>query len=548
MAAHPDARNGRGQPPLPVSLQHYGNAGACALTERGGVHMRELAKPLLFTLALLLMIETAVYITGGGVDSFFGTINGYLASVLFFDVFPGSGEMPFIVAWLIIGAVFLTFRFGFINVRMMGHALQILRGRYRSADDRGDVTPFQALTTALSATVGLGNIAGVAIAVSVGGPGATFWMIVAGFFGMTSKFTEVTLAQTYREFRPDGRVMGGAMEYLSRGFSEKGMPRLGKALALLFAVLCIGASLGGGNAFQVSQAMGAVQSEVPFFREFPWMFGLLMAGAVGVVIIGGIRRIAHAAEAVVPTMVFIYLSACLWIIVTHISALPAAFVMIVQEAFHPTAVAGGMIGVIVQGFKRAAFSSEAGIGSAAIAHSAASVKYPVRQGFVALYEPFIDTIIICTMTSLVIILTGVWQAPEYAALVEGSKGAALTSAAFGSVISWFPTVLSVSVVLFAYSTMISWSYYGERCWTYVFGEKNSIIYRIMFVMFIVLATLGSAGNILDFSDLLLLGMAFPNFLALYLLHGKVAEALRDYRNKLTHGEFDQSSARQGKMC
>ena len=502
--------------------------------------MRELAKPLLFTLALFLMIETAVYVTGGGVDSFFGTINGYLASVLFFDVFPGLGEMPFIVAWLIVGAVFLTFRFGFINVRMMGHALDILRGKYRSADDRGDVTPFQALTTALSATVGLGNIAGVAIAVSVGGPGATFWMIVAGFFGMTSKFTEVTLAQTYREFRPDGRVMGGAMEYLSRGFSEKGMPRLGKALALLFAVLCIGASLGGGNAFQVSQAMGAVQSEVPFFKEFPWVFGLIMAVAVGIVIIGGIRRIAHAAEAVVPTMVFIYLSACLWIIVTHIAELPAAFVMIVQQAFNPTAVAGGMIGVIVQGFKRAAFSSEAGIGSAAIAHSAASVKYPVRQGFVALYEPFIDTIIICTMTSLVIILTGVWQAPEYAALVEGSKGAALTSAAFGSVISWFPTVLSVSVVLFAYSTMISWSYYGERCWTYVFGEKNSIIYRIMFVMFIVLATLGSAGNILDFSDLLLLGMAFPNFLALYLLHGKVAEALRDYRARLMRGEFESS--------
>ncbi len=508
--------------------------------------MRELAKPLLFTLALFLMIETAVYVTGGGVDSFFGTINGYLASVLFFDVFPGPGEMPFIVAWLIVGAVFLTFRFGFINVRMMGHALDILRGKYRSADDRGDVTPFQALTTALSATVGLGNIAGVAIAVSVGGPGATFWMIVAGFFGMTSKFTEVTLAQTYREFRPDGRVMGGAMEYLSRGFSEKGMPRLGKTLALLFAILCIGASLGGGNAFQVSQAMGAVQSEVPFFKEFPWVFGLIMAVAVGIVIIGGIRRIAHAAEAVVPTMVFIYLSACLWIIVTHIAELPAAFAMIVQQAFNPTAVAGGMIGVIVQGFKRAAFSSEAGIGSAAIAHSAASVKYPVRQGFVALYEPFIDTIIICTMTSLVIILTGVWQAPEYAALVEGSKGAALTSAAFGSVISWFPTVLSVSVVLFAYSTMISWSYYGERCWTYVFGEKNSIIYRIMFVMFIVLATLGSAGNILDFSDLLLLGMAFPNFLALYLLHGKVAEALRDYRVRLMRGEFETSVSASAK--
>ncbi|RMG91011.1 MAG: alanine:cation symporter family protein [Zetaproteobacteria bacterium] len=499
--------------------------------------MKDKFRLLLYALAVFLMIETAVFVTDGGVDGLFGTINGYLASVLFFDVWPGEGNMPFIVAWLITGAVYLTLRFGFINVRMMGHAIDILRGKYRSAEDKGDVTPFQALTTALSATVGLGNIAGVAIAVSVGGPGATFWMIVAGFFGMTSKFTEVTLAQIYREFRPDGRVMGGAMEYLSKGFAEKGMPRVGRVLAMLFAVFCIGASLGGGNAFQVSQAMGAVQGEIPFFKDFPWCFGLIMAFAVGIVIIGGIRRIAHAAEAIVPTMVFIYLSACLWIIFSHLDQLPHAFAMIVQQAFHPTAVAGGMIGVVVQGFKRAAFSSEAGIGSAAIAHSAAAVKYPVRQGFVALYEPFIDTIVICTMTALVIIITGVWQAPEHANLVAQSKGAALTAVAFGSVISWFPAILSLSVVLFAYSTMISWSYYGERCWTFVFGEKNSIIYRIMFVMFVVLASLGSPSSILEFSDLLLLGMAFPNFLALYLLQGKVAAALADYRRRLQRGEF-----------
>jgi AGCS family alanine or glycine:cation symporter len=393
-----------------------------------------------------------------GIDAFFSSVNGFLASVLFFDVMPGAGEMPFIVGWLVVGAVYLTIRFGFINVRMMGHAFQVIRGRYQSAADTGEVSPFQALTTALSATVGLGNIAGVAIAVSIGGPGATFWMIVAGFFGMTSKFTEVTLAQTYREIRPDGRIMGGAMEYLSRGFAEKGMAGTGRALAVLFAVLCVGASFGGGNAFQVSQALGAVQGELPFFQEFPWVFGVFMAGAVGLVIIGGIRRIAHAAEAIVPTMVFIYLSACLWIIISHAADIPAAFALIVHEAFAPTAVAGGMIGVLVQGFKRAAFSSEAGIGSAAIAHSAASVRYPIRQGFVALYEPFIDTIIICTMTALVIILTGVYNAPEHHALVEASKGAALTAAAFGSVISWFPVILSVSVVLFAYSTMISWSY------------------------------------------------------------------------------------------
>jgi len=282
-----------------------------------------------------------------------------------------------------------------------------------------------------------------------------------------------------------------------------------------------------------------VQNEVSFFEHYPWVFGVLMAGAVGLVIIGGIKRIAHAAEAIVPTMVLIYLSACLWIILSHVTAIPDALSLIVSEAFAPTAVAGGLIGVLVQGFKRAAFSSEAGIGSAAIAHSAASVKYPVRQGFVALYEPFIDTVIICTMTALVIILTGVYNAPEHHALVEASKGAALTAVAFGSVVSWFPIVLSVSVVLFAYSTMISWSYYGERCWTYVFGEKFSMVYRIMFLMFIVLASLVSAGNILDFSDLLLLSMAFPNFLALYLLQDKVAAALKAYLAKLRSGEMDR---------
>jgi len=502
--------------------------------------MKRLFKPIiLLSLLLPASLVFAQAESAPDVDAFFGILNGYLGSVLFCDIMPGAPEIPFIVAWLVVGAVYLTFRFGFINVRMMGHAFQVIRGKYQSPDDKGEVTPFQALTTALSATVGLGNIAGVAIAVSIGGPGATFWMIVAGFFGMTAKFTEVTLAQMYREFRSDGRIMGGAMEYLSKGFAEKGMAGTGRILAILFAVLCVGASFGGGNAFQVSQALGAVQNELPFFTTYPWVFGVFMAGAVGLVIIGGIKRIAHAAEAIVPTMVFIYLSACLWIIISHAADLPAVVSLIVTGAFAPTAVAGGVVGVIVQGFKRAAFSSEAGIGSAAIAHSAASVRYPVRQGFVALYEPFIDTVIICTMTALVIVLTGVYNAPEHHALVEASKGAALTAVAFGSVISWFPIILSVSVVLFAYSTMISWSYYGERCWTYVFGERFSMLYRIMFLMFIVLASLVSAGNILDFSDLLLLGMAFPNFLALYLLQGKVAAALKEYLARLRSGELER---------
>lgn len=498
---------------------------------------------LLWILILTTMAMPSWASETNQVDQWFGAINGYMASVLFFDVMPGAGNMPFIVGWLIVGAVFLTVRMGFVNLRVMGHAYQVIRGRYSKPGDVGEVSSFQALTTALSATVGLGNIAGVAIAISIGGPGATFWMIVAGFLGMTSKFTEVTLAQMYREIAPNGQVMGGAMEYLSKGLKEKGWGRTGMVLAGLFALLTIGASLGGGNAFQVSQAMSAVQGEVPFFAENPWAFGVVMAFAVGVVIIGGIRRIAHTAEAIVPLMALIYLSAALWIVVTNVDQLPAALGLIVSEAFSMEAGIGGLIGAIVQGFKRAAFSSEAGIGSAAIAHSAARTPYPVRQGMVALYEPFIDTIVICTMTALVIIITGVYNAPEHAELVAGNQGAALTAQAFGSVISWFPIILSIAVVLFAYSTMIAWSYYGERCWTYLFGEKSSMIYRILFVVFVVVGSVTSATNILDFSDLLLLSMAFPNFIALYVLSGKVRAALDEYLVKLLRGDLDKEVGR-----
>ena len=298
---------------------------------------------------MLLGVAQLALAAPTGLNDFFTSVNGALASVLFFDVMPGEAKMPFIVGWLVVGSVYLTLRFGFVNLRMMGHALQVIRGRYQSSEDRGEVTPFQALSAALSATVGLGNIAGVAIAVSIGGPGATFWMIIAGFFGMTSKFTEVTLAQMYRVFRPDGHVLGGAMEYLSKGFAEHGWAKLGKGLAMLFAVFCVGASMGGGNAFQVSQALGAVQDVLPFFGTYPWVFGVFMGGAVAIVIIGGIRSIAHAAEAIVPTMVFIYVSACLYIILSHVAEIPAAIMSILHGAFSPASVAGGFIGVLVRG-------------------------------------------------------------------------------------------------------------------------------------------------------------------------------------------------------
>lgn len=474
-------------------------------------------------------------------DEFWGeNINGNIANVFFYDIIPGDAvTLPLAVIWLVIGAVFFTLRMNFINLRGFKHAIDVVRGKYSNPDDAGEVSHFQALTAALSATVGLGNIAGVAIAVSIGGPGATFWMIIAGILGMSSKFTECTLGQMYRETRPDGRVMGGAMHYLSKGLAERGFPGLGKGLAIFFVLLCIGGSLAGGNAFQVSQSMGAIGQTIPFVAKYPWVYGLFLSGAVAVVILGGIQRIAATAEKVVPLMCGIYVLACLWILGIHAGEVPAAIGTIVSEAFNPTAMTGGFIGVLVVGFRRAAFSNEAGTGSAAIAHSAARTPHPAREGIVALLEPFIDTVVVCTMTALVIVITGAYDNPDpaFAAMRDTYNGAALTSLAFEQDISWFPMVLSVAVVLFAFSTMISWSYYGERCWAWLFGDHTSTYYRLIFVAFVFIGSILTATNVLEFGDLMILGMAFPNILGIYFLTGKVKGSLDDYMAKLNSGEF-----------
>jgi AGCS family alanine or glycine:cation symporter len=485
---------------------------------------------------------------GEAIDQWFGILVGYVASFAFFDLlfFDDEHTLPLAVAWLVVGAVFLTFRMKFINLFAFKHAIQCVRGKYDNPNDVGETTHFQALATALSATVGLGNIAGVAIAIIIGGPGATFWMIVAGFFGMVAKFTECTLGQMYRVVRSDGHVMGGAMEYLSRGLADIGLSKLGKVLAVLFCIMCIGGSLGAGNAFQVSQSLTAVKQNIPVFADYPWIYGVAMALLVGAVIIGGIRRIAHVTQAVVPFMCGVYILACAWIVLANASHVPQALTSIISGAFSPEAGLGGLIGVLVVGFQRAAFSSEAGVGSAAIAHSTAKTKYPVREGIVALMEPFIDTIVVCTMTALVIVITGVYNSPETADLVAGKQGAALTSVAFGTVISWFPYILTLSVVLFAYSTMISWSYYGERCWSYLFGDESAMAFRIIFVIVVFLGSVANVPNIIDFSDLMILCMAFPNILGLYLLHGKVRASLDDYMQKYKNGYFEQEMKERDK--
>ena len=475
-------------------------------------------------------------------------INTFFDNILFFDIFFGMIEgttFPFVVAWLIGGGVYLTFKMGFVNLRMFKHSFNIVRGKYHTKEDKGLISPFQSLATALSATVGIGNIAAVSIAISLGGPGAAFWMIMAGFLGMTLKFTEVTLSLKYREFLPDGTIMGGAMEYLSRGFADKGWTKLGKYLAMMFAFFMILGAIGAGNTFQISQSLTLMQVQVPFFQDYPYAFGILMAIVTGLVIIGGIKRIAHVAQAIVPFMVVFYLIMVFWVLGTYFTAIPDAFKLIFTEAFTPTAVAGGMFGAMAQGFQRAVFSNEAGLGSAGIAHAPARVKYPVRQGLVSLYEPFIDTVVVCTMTALVIILTGVYTGgtPELQLIIDGKQGAALTSAAFGSVISWFPTVLSFAIFMFAFSTMISWSYYGERAWVYLFGIKSSIIFKFIFLAFIIIATIMDTGTMVDFSNILFLALAIPNIFGLLVMSGDVRRMLKEYMTKLKSGELDREAIR-----
>ena len=475
-------------------------------------------------------------------------INGFFEKILMFDIFFGlidGTALPFVVAWLIIGGVYLTFKMGFINLRMMGHSLKIVRGKYNTKDDKGIISPFQSLATALSATVGIGNIAAVSIAISLGGPGAAFWMIMAGFLGMTLKFTEVTLSVKYREFLSDGTIMGGGMEYLSNGLAEKGFIKTGKYLAIVFAFFMMLGAIGAGNTFQVSQSLGIMQGQFPIFETYPYAFGILLATIVGAVIIGGIKRIAHVAEAIVPFMVIFYISMVLWVLGTNFSVIDDAFVLIFNEAFNPTAVAGGMFGAMAQGFQRAVFSNEAGLGSAGIAHAPAKVKYPVRQGLVSLYEPFVDTIIVCTMTALVIIITGVYAGgtPELQVFIDSKQGANLTSAAFGSVVSWFPTVLGFAIFMFAFSTMISWSYYGERAWVYLFGTKSSIIFKLIFLSFIVIATIVDTGTMVDFSSILFLALAIPNIFGLIVMSGDVKRYLKEYMDKLKSGELDREAIR-----
>jgi AGCS family alanine or glycine:cation symporter len=492
------------------------------------------------------------------IDEAFGRyIVAPLSTVLFFDF--GSGQLverltgtrasiPLVVAWLLAGAVICTIYMKFINVRGFWHAIRVTTGAYDDPSKPGEVSHFQALSSALSGTVGLGNIAGVAIAVCTGGPGTVFWLIVAGLLGMSSKFVECTLGQMYRKVAPDGTISGGPMHYLADGLAELGLPRFGKVLAAVFAVMCIGGALGGGCVFQVKQSIGAIQREIPLLYDYPWLYGLFLAVITGVVIVGGIRRIASTADKVVPFMCALYVFASLYILGARYEEIPAAFQQIIDGAFTPSALYGGFIGVMVIGIQRAAFSNEAGMGSASIAHSAAKTSRPVSEGMVSLLEPFIDTVVICTMTGLVIVITGAFDrdSATYGPLINnpgGIDGAAITSLAFGGEVDWFRYVLCLSVFLFAYATMIAWSYYGERCATQLFGPRASLPFKLIFLGFVVLGSIISARHVLDFSDLMILSMGFPNLLGLFLLCPKVKRALDEYWRDYQTGALDREAGR-----
>ncbi len=491
-------------------------------------------------------------------------------NLIFTEIMIAGFGIPVVLILLLSGALFFTLYFGFVNVKHFPTAIQVVRGKYddlekldlslnaqvhqvdgdiidtvKDESHHGEVNHFQALATAVSGTVGLGNIAMVAVAISIGGPGATFWMVVAGLLGMSSKFVECTLGVKYRDIDSEGNVFGGPMYYLSRGLKERGFKYIGKFLAITFAVLCVGASFGGGNAFQTNQAAAQIIDRFGIEGAASGsMIGLIFAILVGIVIIGGIKRIAKVTEKIVPFMAVLYVAAALFIILSNFSYVDDAFSLIFNEAFTPRAtITGGFIGVMIQGFRRAAFSNEAGAGSAAIAHAAVNTKFAASEGLVGLLEPFIDTVLICTMTAIVIIMFNVDGAFVYgdvvngqALLADGSRagGVNLTSMAFDSAIPGSSYVLAIAVVLFAFSTILSWSYYGLQSWKYLFGRGRltDLTYKIIFLIFTVLGAAVTLDAVIKFSDAMILALVFPNMIGLLFLFPKVREELKKYINMI----------------
>jgi AGCS family alanine or glycine:cation symporter len=452
------------------------------------------------------------------INSWLAPVADWLGKVVFFSVPVAGAELPLILVWLIMGGVVCTLAFRFVNLRGFGHSARVIRGDYSSSTHPGEATPFQALSTAVSGTVGLGAIGGVAVAVTLGGPGAAFWMMLAGFLGMSTKFAEVTLAVKYRLVRPDGTVSGGAMYYVPLALARVGLPRLGKFLAGFFCVAAIGASL---TIFQVQQSYAQLNAVTGFDHAF--VYGLIIAVWIGIVLFGGVRRIVKWTDKLSPFMCLLYVAACLVVLGANWANVPGALATIVREAFAPDAVAGGVVGALIQGFRRASFANEAGIGSAPMAHATVKTNEPMSQGFAALMEPFLDTVIICMLTALVVVVSGVHE-------TSSSEGIALTSDAFATVVPWFPVVLAVVAILFALSTVLSWGYYGEQAWTWLFGgqQPSRVAYRLLLCAVLAVAPTLSIGQVVNIVDSLNFCMAIPNLVAVYLLLPELRTDLAAY--------------------
>lgn len=514
---------------------------------------------------------------GEKINDAFAEYTAPIVDTIFYPVTISGKQMPIVIIILLVGALFFTIYFKGVNFRYLKICLKTAWGKYDHLDAHvpadkdikvedgeiqgavklegevpGEVTHFQALTASLSATVGLGNIAGVAVAIALGGPGATIWMILAGILGMASKFVECTLGVKYREIDGDGQIHGGPMYYLTTGFKEMGMSGLGKVLAVFFAIMCIGGSFGGGNMFQSNQAASQMIDLFGFENPNAGLFlGIGMAIVVGLVIIGGISRIGKVTEKIVPVMALIYIGAGLVIIAINYDMVPFAFGQIWDGAMNPDAAFGGVIGVLIVGFQRAAFSNEAGVGSASIAHAAVKTRYPASEGLTALLGPFVDTVIICTMSAIVIVITNAKHNIFEYGQVDGSNvklnatgellgGVDLTSIAFDSAIPHFSIILAIAVVLFAISTMISWSYYGIQAWKYLFGKSkvSDISYKILFLFFLIVGASASLDAVVGFSDAMIFAMVFPNIIGLVALSPKVKKELIKYFNAIKIDKMD----------
>ncbi len=473
------------------------------------------------------------------INTVFEPIAFWFGKVVFFPITIGPISFPFVVAWLIAAGVIFTIYFGFIQFRGLKVSSEVIRGKYSTPSDPGEVPHFQALTSALSGTVGLGNIAGVGAAMAIGGPGATFWMILAGLLGMCTKFAECTLGVKYREVHPDGTVSGGPFKYLMVAYGKIGkIPA--KIMTGIFAVAILTFGVAGGNMFQANQTFAQVRNVTGGTDGLlgtdgaALIFGVILAGLVAAVILGGIKAIGATTSRLVPAMGIVYVIACLIVIFANLGQVPAAVGSIIEGAFVAEGIAGGVLGVMITGFQRAAFSNEAGLGSAPIAHSAVKTRRPVSEGFVAMFEPLIDTVVVCTMTALAIIIAGAASFQEGVTTVqEGGPvpdGVILTSDAFATVLPWFPIVLAIAVALFAFSTLITWSYYGLKAWEFLFGRSkvSEIIYKCVFLLFTVTGTVLTFGEVLAFSDAALFVCAFVNLLGVYLLLPVIKREMKQY--------------------